>query len=629
MIEFERLMFSLKNVNCKKCFSIFLSRDTLRRKTCRLCSSNHKKEHVYYPVWFNDKQEIQYHVPTELKGLRVGEQLLIQKSSPYIPLVHVYNGTFGIQGHCVSFPQDIQDVCTKLPRLKCNVVRIIRSSVDTTSVANSHCNPFLIRRKKVIDALIWLKQYNILYKDISIDMNNLSWMKDNEESILPGVQDIYENSNAKQYNPSVSNHQTDMLDKQPDKDCLFGSVTQRAHRHFSKSDINIVETLKSSVKESKSKTRTISVMDFPQIQSDPNSEFDGTPIFAEAYPWLFPGGIGDPTQKKRKTPNTTSKDIKIHIWLEKLMRYHDNRFQLDKTFCFYANDFCQRRRANSNGHFFVKSICGQCPKSLDHLKQEIEEGNHSFVNKLQYWSGNLKGSDGYWRQKRQELNQWILYHLEQSNGPPTLFITLSCAEYWWPDLKRLLVDKLLSSQDDKQHKLAEQLLHDESNSRYKAIHMFTSLVQEFFHDRVQTWLDTVGKHILKIKHYWAAYEFAAGRGQIHIHLLAITSDQCQRLSEYYAYRKSKDCYEKRTELMAKYGREVLGLSADLPGIVKDKVSFIPISINNDVLEKRFSEVVDDVLDRQQLATAVQMHYCNDFCMKTPRGKKWLVCKLIV
>ena len=81
--------------------------------------------------------------------------------------------------------------------------------------------------------------------------------------------------------------------------------------------------------------------------------------------------------------------------------------------------------------------------------------------------------------------------------------------------------------------------------------------------------------------------------------------------------------------MAKYGREVLGLSADLPGIVKDKVSFIPISINNDVLEKRFSEVIDDVLDRQQLATAVQMHYCNDFCMKTPRGKKWLVCKLIV
>ena len=33
------------------------------------------------------------------------------------------------------------------------------------------------------------------------------------------------------------------------------------------------------------------------------------------------------------------------------MRYDDSRFQLDKTFCFYANDFCQRRRANSNKGF--------------------------------------------------------------------------------------------------------------------------------------------------------------------------------------------------------------------------------------------------------------------------------------
>ena len=65
--------------------------------------------------------------------------------------------------------------------------------------------------------------------------------------------------------------------------------------------------------------------------------------------------------------------------------------------------------------------------------------NYSFVNKLQYWSGYLKGSDGYWRQKIYELNEWIFYHLEQLHGPPTLFNTLSCAEYWWPDLQRLLM----------------------------------------------------------------------------------------------------------------------------------------------------------------------------------------------
>jgi hypothetical protein len=51
------------------------------------------------------------------------------------------------------------------------------------------------------------------------------------------------------------------------------------------------------------------------------------------------------------------------------------------------------------------------------------------------------------------------------------------------------------------------------------------VIQEYFQLRTEAWLETVGKDVFGIKHYWVRYEFAPGRGQIHAHLLAIPEDQ--------------------------------------------------------------------------------------------------------
>ena len=57
---------------------------------------------------------------------------------------------------------------------------------------------------------------------------------------------------------------------------------------------------------------------------------------------------------------------------------------------------------------------------------------------LRYFSQNIRGSDNYWRMKAEELEQWIAHHIARGRGPPTFFITFSCVENWWPDLRRLL-----------------------------------------------------------------------------------------------------------------------------------------------------------------------------------------------
>ena len=135
-------------------------------------------------------------------------------------------------------------------------------------------------------------------------------------------------------------------------------------------------------------------MDFPQVKGDPLDEYSDLKLFAGAFPWLFPGGIGD------WVDNYTNESTRIDICLERLIRYEDGRFERDRMFPFYANDFIQRKLSNNNAAFFVKHVCGNLPQSLQDLKNDIDNGNYSFINKLLYFNGSLKGTDSYWRRKK-------------------------------------------------------------------------------------------------------------------------------------------------------------------------------------------------------------------------------------
>ena len=53
------------------------------------------------------------------------------------------------------------------------------------------------------------------------------------------------------------------------------------------------------------------------------------------------------------------------------------------------------------------------------------------------------------------------------------------------------------------------------------------IVAEFCQLRLEKWLSTVDKKVFKIKHHWGSYEFAKGRGVIHIHLLTICDNFLQ------------------------------------------------------------------------------------------------------
>ncbi len=79
-------------------------------------------------------------------------------------------------------------------------------------------------------------------------------------------------------------------------------------------------------------------------------------------------------------------------------------------------------------HFFSRGkFLGQNTHAIEQIKEKLECGDDCYIQMLHYYSHNIKGSDNYWRSKTQELEGWIQHHVSRGRGPPTFFITFSCA----------------------------------------------------------------------------------------------------------------------------------------------------------------------------------------------------------
>ena len=79
---------------------------------------------------------------------------------------------------------------------------------------------------------------------------------------------------------------------------------------------------------------------------------------------------------------------------------------------------------------------------------------------------------------------------------------------------------------------------------------------------VEDWLETVGRKVLGIEYYWARVEFAKGRGQIHVHLLATlrkdTMDELHRRLD-----KNGISRDEEAEVVSEWASDQFGMSASV------------------------------------------------------------------
>ncbi len=100
---------------------------------------------------------------------------------PFVPSVHLSNGSFVLKGHCVTFPLDTTQMCNELPHRKEQVLMFIRyiGNKDTSAVYPKYMR---VNQRNVINALLWLKKNNPHYSNVTINELNLDWMKDKDEA---------------------------------------------------------------------------------------------------------------------------------------------------------------------------------------------------------------------------------------------------------------------------------------------------------------------------------------------------------------------------------------------------------------------------------------------------------------
>jgi hypothetical protein len=108
--DFETQIKNLGYRICVRCHGVTLHENIHKIRTdqyyCTSCSpKRNTPSDIILPVWYNSQKQIQYHVPSQLDGMREGEKLIIARVAAYIPLHHLQQGQLGSKGHICSFPQ--------------------------------------------------------------------------------------------------------------------------------------------------------------------------------------------------------------------------------------------------------------------------------------------------------------------------------------------------------------------------------------------------------------------------------------------------------------------------------------------------------------------------------------------
>ncbi len=146
-------------------------------------------------------------VPDQLKGLTIPEQKLIslyRHNSCIIKLHSPWHSPNtaqpALKGNCITFPQNLSNIATSLPlspnELSASIKIIF---VGSSKPARHHLRKILsVRRQRVLDALIWLKENNALYSHISLDKHIIAALPDDDvpESIWETLDYILDDQNA-------------------------------------------------------------------------------------------------------------------------------------------------------------------------------------------------------------------------------------------------------------------------------------------------------------------------------------------------------------------------------------------------------------------------------------------------
>jgi len=368
-------------------------------------------------------------VPPYLQDLSFAEKLMVSRMYHNKFIVRVGCGQMKLKGNVILFTKPMQKVYAILPPPKDElqeILAVVFFGPTQPTIDDYKRIPLLVRHKKVLDALSWLRLNHSGYQDLSISLENLSQYKEDEP---PVVVEWRWSANGTVRPEGLSKHSQDIREEEGvvEGKCPFIVHGLTSDRLFGKT----TEQLKSLVLNHMENNGFALGIGHA---AEPESIFNNPDLYPLAFPWLFPYGLGGIKNDKQVHVSESAR-------IRHLLMYHDKRFQLDPTFVLMAFNHQQIKSSTLGGHLLAKhKSFPQVVERLGHIDTNVmkslterikkdgfarpesdEEAQcYRLLNDLDFVGSKVSGSVTQKKYMRNEIWSMISYL-----GAPSWFITFS------------------------------------------------------------------------------------------------------------------------------------------------------------------------------------------------------------
>lgn len=282
--------------------------------------------------------------PNVLGDFTLVEEGVIARAHPVISILKLrpsgtsFSASYQrIRGHAVVLPQNPGPLLTLLPSPTLqlhDVIRVVWASKRPHTVADIRLFG-RIRKRKILDALTWLKENNTLYQDISINHDLLDgW---NEEFVPVGI-----SSRVLKYDPSheeregyAANFDSDNYENKLHhalgtgglndsgilSGCLYTDVYDTQENPTMKLVLAVTNHKRTAASED---TSEIPILTYENNgRPVPLNDWENPDYFTSAFPTLFPFVIGCHLTKK---DDPRKSQVSLQAWGKWALLHHSRRY---------------------------------------------------------------------------------------------------------------------------------------------------------------------------------------------------------------------------------------------------------------------------------------------------------------
>ena len=327
-------------------------------------------------------------VPPQLTDLTQCEEMLIARA---FPIMHVYTksvcGYLGYRGHIINLPNNVQHISDVLPQCPGDIpiVAFIMKG------KNDFVGEFRVRRRKVLQALLWLVGNNPVYRNVTIDESRLENLPDDGNLNIDVVMLDNVDLTTADTGPPI-----DKSDNEVKESFEVPFHVDNGNSDFEEKELSslLSASISQVPKENEIIEKAFGVGMNPEMKigDEPINEFCTQYLATLAFPCLFPDGLGDPTNNGVPRQISDKENDSFAKKLKHLIRFGEYingkwqyRFAAHPRFGYWAYNMLYRKRILGQGNFYIKQNPGHRILDIVALREILRSGTQHQVANISHY----------------------------------------------------------------------------------------------------------------------------------------------------------------------------------------------------------------------------------------------------